>query len=153
MAEFLPIILKTGELQQIQTGDLLKDPNTSKPLDDYILATCSFSITKGEVFFVLTSGSSPIAVKAVADGSTLYPLAFGLQTLSANVEGIYKLNTGRQGGLSGLTAFAPYFLSASTPGAITTTPPTTTGTFVIKVGVALSTTEMLWKFEQPVSRA
>lgn len=46
------------------------------------------------------------------------------------------------GGTGGLTAGAVYYLSASTAGQLTTTAPTTTGQYVIRVGKAISTTIM-----------
>ncbi len=43
---------------------------------------------------------------------------------------------------TGLTPGAIYFLSPTTAGNITTTPPSTTGQYVLRIGTALSTTEM-----------
>lgn len=45
-------------------------------------------------------------------------------------------------GLTGLTIGAPYFLSSTTAGGITTTAPTASGTLWQQVGVALSATEL-----------
>ena len=44
---------------------------------------------------------------------------------------------------SGLTAGAIYYVSATTPGVLTATAPATTGQFIQRVGVALSTTVLL----------
>ena len=54
--------------------------------------------------------------------------------------------------LSSLTPGATYFLSA-TAGAVTTTPPTTSGYIVQAVGVAVNTTTINVEFEQPIVRA
>lgn len=52
--------------------------------------------------------------------------------------------TGRLSGLSGLTAAATVFLSASTPGAATSTPPSSSGNVVVPVGLADETTSYLF---------
>ena len=46
-------------------------------------------------------------------------------------------------GLSSLTAGKPYYASASTPGAITVTPPSTDGQWIITIGLAVSATELV----------
>ncbi len=46
-------------------------------------------------------------------------------------------------GSTGLTPGAPYYLSDTTAGFITTTAPTTVGLFVVPLGIALSATELL----------
>lgn len=53
-------------------------------------------------------------------------------------------------GLSGLTPGASYFL-ATTPGELTATPPSTAGNVFLKVGVALSATELLFQPEAPIT--
>lgn len=47
---------------------------------------------------------------------------------------------GRVGGLSGLTVRKPLYLSDSTPGLATTTVPSATGTYMVRLGVTRSTT-------------
>ena len=53
-------------------------------------------------------------------------------------------------GLTGLTAGATYYLSAATAGAMTVTPPSTVGQYVVRLGKALSTTEFEIRIERPV---
>lgn len=53
-------------------------------------------------------------------------------------------------GLSGLTPGARYFLSDETPGAVTTTPPSTSGSVVQYIGVATSSSSLFFKPGQPV---
>ena len=71
---------------------------------------------------------------------------------SGNVatDGMFTLTTAQwntiTGGSSGLTAGANYFLSATTAGGLTTTPPSTVGQYVVRVGQALSTTTMAINF-------
>lgn len=56
-------------------------------------------------------------------------------------------------GLSGLTPGADYFLSGSTPGAITATPVTASGQILQKVGTAVSATELRFEPGEPIIRA
>lgn len=51
---------------------------------------------------------------------------------------------------SGLDAGDIYYLSAATPGLITTTPPSTAGQFVTRVGEAASSSELIIQLEPPV---
>lgn len=50
----------------------------------------------------------------------------------------------------GLTANTVYYLSASTAGQITSTAPTTVGQYVVQVGIAISTTEMIINITRPI---
>ncbi len=50
---------------------------------------------------------------------------------------------GTLSGMSGLIAGETYYVSDSSAGFLVTSPPTATGSFVVEVGVALSSTEML----------
>lgn len=49
------------------------------------------------------------------------------------------------GGVSGLTVGAPVFLSAASPGGVTTTAPTTAGNLVQQVGTAISATSFVFQ--------
>lgn len=52
---------------------------------------------------------------------------------------------GRNSGVTGLTAGARYYLSATTPGAVTTTPPAATGNVVQFLGRATSPTSLAFE--------
>lgn len=56
-------------------------------------------------------------------------------------------------GLTGLTAGADYCLSATTPGGVTTTIPTTSGQIYQPIGYAISTTELTFEPDKPIVRA
>lgn len=55
--------------------------------------------------------------------------------------------------LSGLTGGDDQFLSASTPGTVTNTPPTTSGNIVQRLGVATGSTEINTEIGRPIVRA
>lgn len=54
------------------------------------------------------------------------------------------------GTTGGLAAGTTYFLSAATAGKLTATAPTTVGQFVVKIGIALSTTKLEITLSQPI---
>lgn len=54
---------------------------------------------------------------------------------------------------TGLTVGSKYFLSATTPGAVTTTPPAATGNITQVIGVAVSATEIKFEPLTPILRA
>jgi hypothetical protein len=64
---------------------------------------------------------------------------------------VYKEGTNDQ--LTGQTAGTVLFLSATTPGAVTATAPTTAGYIVQRLGVAFSATELDWEPAQPITLA
>lgn len=51
---------------------------------------------------------------------------------------------------SGLSPGVIYYLSAGTPGAISTTPPSTAGHYVTRVGEAASSSELIIQLEPPI---
>ena len=55
--------------------------------------------------------------------------------------------------LTGLTPLAKYYLSATTPGGVVTTAPTTAGHIRQYIGKALSATELSVEIEEPILRA
>lgn len=71
------------------------------------------------------------------DGFTLEAVTSG-NNATVNKEGN---NTA----LTGLTIGSIYYLSGSTPGAVTSTPPSTTGHLLQRVGRAISTTELTFE--------
>lgn len=80
-----------------------------------------------------------------ADGFVLAAVSSG-QNATVYTAG---LNTA----LSGLTADSDYFLSATTPGGVTTTPPTTAGQIWQPLGKATSATALAFQKAVPITRA
>jgi len=54
------------------------------------------------------------------------------------------------GTTGGLTFKTRYYLSAATAGIATATAPTTTGQYVVELGIALSTTELMVDIKSPI---
>lgn len=88
-----------------------------------------------------TLSPAPFVVGLVVIATHLVTNPATLQTT-----GLMSLNTGEwdvvTGGSGGLQLGTPYYLSTTTPGQITSTKPTASGTYVVQVGIASSDTDM-----------
>lgn len=102
-------------------------------------------LTAGEAVsdrdFVYVSSANTF-MKAIANSTN------SVKTIGCADEGIASGNgdvkfSGRKGGFTGLTAGAVYYLSAATAGGVQNSIPTGNGNFIIRVGIALSTTDIL----------
>jgi len=76
-------------------------------------------------------------------------IAVATATITNGTTGVYQI-AGVLAGLSGLTAGSVYYLSQTTAGAMTTTAPSTVGQYVVRLGIAISTTEFLIRIERPI---
>jgi hypothetical protein len=109
------------------------------------------NLTAGNFVNIFSDTGTPKVRKA--DATSISKMAHGFVLDSVNQGSnatVYFEGSNTQ--LSSLTPGATYFLSA-TAGAVTTTPPTTSGYIVQAVGVAVNTTTINVEFEQPIVRA
>lgn len=146
MAARKPLVLNAGEIQQLQTGDTLLAAVSEVAL---------IALTNGDVGahalgdFVYISAADT-AKKAQGNAiATKEAIAVATGAISAAAVGSYQTD-GIVAGLTGLTAGAIYYLSAATAGLMTTTAPSTTGQYVVRVGIAISTTELELRIERPI---
>lgn len=152
MANRRPLVLNSGEIQQIRSPDLLIDPY-DEPYDHNQLCTISQTVAIGNACcFVggLFSGL-PVTDLAKADASTTafaVCLAAMSMSLGAGTSAIFQFY-GIMSGLSGLSV-GPYFLSATTAGAMTPTPPSTAGQYIVKLGFAISSTKFFINIQRPI---
>ena len=97
--------------------------------------TCFENVTQGDAVYARASDGQVGKAIANADASanaTVKVIVIGLKTMS------------------GLDAGDLYFLSPSTAGAITLTPPSTTGQAVVRVGEASTATQFAIRIEPPI---
>ena len=129
--------------------DLKEGFPTFAPLQVGFNATAFQDITDGDALFMRTSDGQ-VGKASAADGTleNATVIGFANSTVSANssvkviVVGLKTLSSLNPGDL--------FFLSDSTPGAITTTPPSGTGKAVTRVGEASTTTDFAIHIEPPV---
>ena len=104
------------------------------------------TMTAGEAIsardLVYVSASNTV-MKAVANSASKFAVGIAVSAISNGATGTITFPPIVVSGFTGLTVGSRYYLSASTAGAVTTTPPSGDNEFSQFVGVALTTTEML----------
>jgi hypothetical protein len=152
MASRIPLVLVSGQIQQLQSGDTLAIQ----------------TITAGDILSQTNDEAGAIVIgapvyndandgvkKAKADASGTKDV-IGLvrdTSITNGVAGNIQLNgtltatTGQWdavfGTTGGLTKGTRYYLSAATSGLGTATAPSATGQYVVELGIAVSTTELI----------
>lgn len=101
-------------------------------------ANCTAAESAYDIVYI--SGSGEVRQADASDVSTGRAVGF-IESKSSTTDCIVSMS-GALVGFSGLTPGANYFLS-ETPGQITTTAPTASGTLVVPVGKALSETTLI----------
>lgn len=160
MALRVPLVLGTdGLIQQLQSGDSLNAAVTTSQ---------ARSITNGESSAAIVCGA-PVYMTAAdtvkrAQGnakSTSKVIGLGLDasiaaaaTGNVQVGGVLVLTTVQwdavAGTTGGLTFNTDYFLDPANAGKITATAPSTVGQCNVRVGTALSTTELRMILAEPI---
>lgn len=153
MAQVKPLVLDptTGKPRNIQAGEYIGEVYLPKHINGE-----TGSLSKCQVVYISASNT---VKKARADASGTLP-AYGLcaENIASGVSGTIQTDgnltatasewdsvTGQTGGL---TPNATYFVSNSTAGLLTTTPPTTG--YVQSIGLAVSETTMKIKINNEI---
>jgi len=158
MALRKPLVINAGQIEQIQSGDTLDavvaevdvvtlTNNNASPI---VIGAPVYSDSDNKVDLAKADASGTVQTFGLVRDTSIAAAASGeIQT-----DGILSASTGQwdavAGTTGGLTAGAVYFLSATTAGELTETAPTTGGQYVVRAGLALSTTEMEISFTQPI---
>lgn len=158
MALRKPLVIVAGRIQQLQAGDSLDATVSEVDVVTRVNGNAG-ALAIGQVVYASASGQVD---KARANALATVE-AFGLvkdasiaagQPGSIQTDGVLVATTGQwdnvTGQTGGLTPGAVYFLSAATAGNLTTTAPTAVGEFVVRIGKALSETELEITIEQPI---
>lgn len=131
--------------------DTVADYGTSAPDGDNVISnvTCDASVSVGSV--VRMNGST--AVNAIANNLTnsqVIGICVGKPTsTTCNI-----LTCGYTGDIfSGLSSTLTYYLSDTTLGQLTSTPPTSSGSYVIKIGKTQNGSNIVYQLERIVKRA
>lgn len=125
----IELINTSDRAQQVGTPVIFKAPNEFDAAQADSRATC-------EVVGMLATYAN-IGITAIVQGA-------GLITTLAETWQMVTENEQQ------LTPGAVYYLSTSTPGKITHTPPTTEGAFLVRLGKALNTTQFQVSIEPPI---
>ena len=157
MAARKPLVLNGGNIEQLQSGDTLLAPTTS-PLGVILTNSSGASLDPGMV--VYPSGADAVSKARANASGTAFPIGMAEATISNGasgniiIEGVVTLTTGEWDALAGtsggLAYGTTYYLDPSTAGLITSTAPSTVGQFVVEIGRALSTTELVLDIQQTI---
>jgi hypothetical protein len=156
MALRLPLVIVNGQISQLPAGDTLNAP-VSAP--ETLSQTAASTMIAGQVVY---NNSADSIEKAKADASgTSKPVGMCQAAITAAasgnivVNGVLTLTTAQWDALAGTTgglaAGTVYYLSPTTPGLITSTPPSTIGQFLVELGMAISTTELKVQIRQTIA--
>jgi len=152
MALRKPLVIVSGQIQQIQSGDVL-DAAVTGEVDVVSLEndTGAAAIVIGAPVYCKSAGkvdnAQADAVATVEVIGLVQVVTIAYES-SGNIQtdGVLAATTGQwdavTGDTGGLTAGSVYYLDPDTAGMLTTTAPSADGDFVVRVGKATSTTDM-----------
>ena len=129
--------------------DLKEGFPTFAPLQVGFNATVFQDVTDGDALFMRTSDGQ-VGKASAADGTLENATVIGFANSTVSANSSVKVIVVGFKTLSSLNPGDLFFLSDSTPGAITTTPPSGTGKAVTRVGEASTTTDFAIHIEPPV---
>jgi hypothetical protein len=152
MAKQKPLVVVNGQIQRLQPGDQIDLSNSVAKNNDTgntIPIGTPLLVSSGNAILAQADAQGTVRVAGLAaetanDSSPVEILADGILPATT---GEWDTITGETGGLSeGLD----YFLSATTKGRLTVNAPDAQGEFVVRIGYALSSTEMEIEIGQPI---
>lgn len=116
---------------------------------DTYTSTASGALAAGDFVYIKSDGTV-----AKADASNQAKKAMGyVLAASADLASCVVYFDDNNNQCSGLTVGSTYYLSGSTPGAVTATPPTTSNHIVQELGIATTTTNLHVNIGLPIKRA
>ena len=148
------LVVNSGQIEQLQSTDYVNFGETPQFTNNnagaIVIGTPVYSVANGAVD----------KAKADAVGTTnVIGLVYDTSIASGSsggvvIDGVISASTVQwdavAGTTGGLTKDVFYYLSAATAGLLTSTAPSTAGQFVVSVGIAISTTEMIVNIQSRV---
>ena len=144
-----PMVTINGQLQSLPVGDTIDGPVSEVDIialpngtgSSVAIARAVYPTTNGFGLAQANASATKNVVGLVKDPSVASNASGNIQS-----DGVFVATAAQwdavTGQTGGLTPGAIYYLSPTTAGAITSTPPSTTGQYVVQVGIALSTTAL-----------
>lgn len=158
MALRKPLVIIAGQVQQLPSGDTLDARAaevdvvalTNGNISSIVIGSPVYSDSAGSVDLAQADSSGTVEVLGLVKDVSIGAASSG----SIQTDGILAATTGQwdavTGETGGLVAGTVYFLDPSTAGKLTLTAPTTASEYVVRVGKAISTTEMEITIEPPI---
>lgn len=158
MAARKPLVINGGQIEQLQAGDTLDASVTevdvvSETNDNASPITIGMAVyakSDGDIDLARANAQGTVQVEGLVKDASIASAAAGI----IQTDGVLTAATGDwdavTGGSGGLTPGAAYYLSAATAGFLTATAPSSVGQFVVRIGLALSATEMDISITPPI---
>ena len=144
MAIRKPLVWNGTMVEQLQSGDTIEVPSTGV---DVVNLEASVALALGDVVYVSAAGA--VAKSQANAAGTAKVIGLARAAIEANATGEIQTD-GILSGLTALTAGSTYYLSTDTAGAMVTAAPSETGKFIVKLGTAISTTELEISIREPI---
>jgi len=119
------------------------------PLQVGFDATAFENVTEGDALYMRTSDGQ-VGKATASDGTSEAATVVGFANATTNANATVKVIVVGLKTMTGLDAGDLYFLSPSTAGAITLTPPSSAGQAVVRLGEAATTTSLAIQIEPPI---
>lgn len=159
MALRRPLVLNAGQIEQLQPGDTLNAPQsggdqiiqTNDEATAIVICTPVYNdVNDGVKKAKADAASTKDVIGLVAKDPSIAAAATG----PIQSDGVLAATTAQWdavfGTSGGLTKGTRYYLSAATAGLGTLTAPTTQGQYVVELGIAISTTELMIEIKSPI---
>ena len=119
------------------------------PLQVGFDATAFENVTEGDALYMSTSDCQ-VGKATASDGTSEAATVVGFANATASANTTVKVIVVGLKTMTGLDAGDLYFLSPSTAGSITLTPPSSAGQAVVRLGEAATTTSLAIQIEPPI---
>ena len=129
--------------------DLKEGFPTFAPAQVTFTATAFEAVTEGDALFMRTSDGK-VGKASAANGLLENASVIGFAQISALADESLQVVVAGLKDISGLDAGDLFFLSATTSGAITATPPSSAGQAVVRIGEAATATKLSIKIDPPI---
>lgn len=116
---------------------------------DSVTLTTGEAVSAGDMVYISAAG---LVFKADASAAAKAAMGFVIAGFLISTSATVYFDESNTG-VTGLTVGSKYYLSGSTPGAVTTTAPTTSGYIVQEIGFATATTSLHVNLQSPITRA
>ena len=158
MALRKPLVIVGGQVQQIQVGDTLDAivaeievlTQTNGEAAPIAIGTPVYSSAADTVKKAQANASGTVEIVGLVKSTSISASAAG----SIQTSGVLAATTAQwdavAGTTGGLTAGTVYYLDPATAGKITSNAPYTAGQYVVRIGKAISTTELLIDIDAPI---
>ena len=129
--------------------DLKEGFPTFAPAQVTFNAVAFENVTEGDALYMRTSDGK-VGKASAADGTIENAFVIGFANISALTGESLQVAVAGLKDISGLDAGDLFFLSATTAGAITATPPSSAGQAVVRIGEAATATKLSIQIEPPI---